>query len=510
MSLPVYRKHGALLTTVCLLCGLEFLQTGMLAFASVPIRGEIDASPEEYSLVAALYACVAVVVIAKQRWLTERLGWRSYMIGSIGVYIAGALLCSMSHDLSTFATGRVVMALGGASFMTTSRIMVNLIPPGPARFVGIKVFAVGLAGGTAAAPLISSIAVTHDTWQAIFWVLIAGSVVAAALSLRFLPKDPYPEHERTTTSPARVLLLAFASFFVLYVLQRSYYDFYSDTSIMLVFAALAAFSLYAYFHVEHSHERPLLKIRQLMTARYMAGVALFSFSYVILGANSYILPLLLQAGLGYSWETIGRFQSMGLVASLLTWLVMLRLLPKYPAPKKFFVAGFLSLAAFGWLLSSLAPIADMWRHILPALALNGCFVMLVLATTAMQTFRDVAGEDALFAHAQQVKNMLGQIAMAMGTSVATVFMQWRSTVQYGSLNVRLTAHDPIFSQQLQQLSQFFSLSHESGQASQMALAVQAQQISQQASLMAGIEYFWIVIWVAALALVVSVLQRVFR
>ena len=89
----MYRKHGALLATVCLLCGLEFLQTGMIAFASVPIRGEIDASPEEYSLVAALYACVAVVVIAKQRWLTERLGWRNYMIGrssftSQGLYCA--------------------------------------------------------------------------------------------------------------------------------------------------------------------------------------------------------------------------------------------------------------------------------------------------------------------------------------------------------------------------------------------------------------------------------------
>ncbi|AUZ62244.1 Multidrug resistance protein B (plasmid) [Pseudomonas sp. XWY-1] len=506
----MYRKHGALLATVCLLCGLEFLQTGMLAFASVPIRGEIDASPEEYSLVAALYACVAVVVIGKQRWLTERLGWRNYMIGSIGVYIAGALLCSLSHDLHTFALGRVVMALGGASFMTTSRILVNLIPPGPGRFVGIKVFAVGLASGTAAAPLVASLAVTHDTWQAMFWVLIVGSVAAAVLSLAFLPKAPHPEHERTKTSPARVLLLAVGSFFLLYVLQRSYYDFYDDTSILLVFAALATVALYTYFHVEHNHDRPLLKIRQLMTPRYVTGVALFSFSYLILGANNYILPSFLQMGLGYSWDTIGKFQSMGLVASLLTWLVMLRLLPKHPAPKKFFVAGFLSLAAFGWLLSSLTPIADIWLHVLPALALSGCFVMLVLATTAMQTFRDVAHEDALFAHAQQVKNILGQIAMAMGTSLATIFMQWRSTVQYSSLNIRLANDDPLFSQQLQQLSQFISLSHEAGQAAQMAMALQAQQISQQASLMAGIEYFWLVIWVAAAAALVSVLQRVFR
>ncbi|HDZ2453965.1 TPA: MFS transporter [Klebsiella pneumoniae] len=506
----MYRKHAALLLTVCLLCGLEFLQTGMIAFASVPIRGEIDASPEEYSLVAALYACVAVVVIANQRWLTERLGWRSYMIGSIVVYVIGALLCSLSHDLYTFAIGRVVMAMGGASFMTTSRILVNHIPPGPGRFVGIKVFAVGLASGTAAAPMVASLAVTHDTWQAMFWVLIAFALLAAGLSVRFLPKDPHPVEERTRTSPARLLLLAVGSFFLLYVLQRSYYDFYDDTGIMLVFAGLAVFALYSYFHVEHNHERPLLKIRELMTPRYLLGVGIFSFSYLILGSNNYILPFFLQNGLGYSWETIGRFQALGLSAALLTWLVMMRVLPKYPSPKKFFVLGFISLATFGWLLSSLTPAADMWLHILPALALNGCFVMLVLATTAMQTFRDVGHEDTLFAHAQQVKNMLGQIAMAAGTSIATIFMQWRSTVQYGALNIRLTNEDPIFAQQLQQFSQFFSLSHEASQANQMAMAQVAQQISQQASLLAGIEFFWVVIWVAITAAVLSVLQKVFR
>jgi len=42
----MYRKNAALLMTVGLLCALEYLQAGMIAFASAPIRGEIDASPE--------------------------------------------------------------------------------------------------------------------------------------------------------------------------------------------------------------------------------------------------------------------------------------------------------------------------------------------------------------------------------------------------------------------------------------------------------------------------------
>src|SRR3546814_7161877 len=92
-------------------------------------------------------------------------------------------------------------------------------------------------------------------------------------------------------------------------------------------------------------------MRELGTTRYVTGVILFAFSYVLLGANNYVLPFFLQRGLGYSWPTLGLFQSLGLLASLATWLIMSPILPKFPAPRKFFVLGFGALALFGWILS---------------------------------------------------------------------------------------------------------------------------------------------------------------
>src|SRR6202012_3604499 len=102
---------------------------------------------------------------------------------------------------------------------------------------------------------------------------------------------------------------------------------------------------------------------------------------------------------------------LGSSAEIIAWLVMLALLPKYPSPKKFFVAGFLSLAVFGWLLSSTTPAANILVDILPALMLNSCFVIFILVTTAMQSFLDYAKEDNLFSHAYQVKGMLSQSAI---------------------------------------------------------------------------------------------------
>lgn len=506
----MYRKNAALLMTVGLLCALEYLQAGMIAFASAPIRGEIDASPEEFTLVAALYACIAVVVISKQRWLVERLGWRNFMLGSISIYVLGAVVCGISGDLTSFTVGRVVMALGGASFMTSARLMVNLLPPGPGRFVGVKVFATGLASGTAAAPFLSSLAVVEDTWHAIFWLLIAGAVAAGVLCMRFLPSEPIHEDERSPSSPANILLLSVSTFFLLYVLQRSYYDFYNESIILLAFALLAALGVYIFFHAEHAKDEPFLKVKDLMQSRYILGVGLFCFTYIVLGSNNYILPYFLQSGLGYSWDTIGTFQAFGLAGALLTWFAMALVIPKYPAPKKFFVVGFAALISFGLLLSSLTLDANMWSHILPALVLNGCFVMLVLATAAMQTFRDVTHHDTLFAHAYQIKSMLGQIAMAIGTTLATLFLQWRTTLQYNNLNGHFKPGDPLYQDSAQRLTLALSPAVGAGPANQIAVATLAQDLHQQATLVASMEYFWVVIVVAGVALGVSMVQKTFK
>lgn len=352
--------------------------------------------------------------------------------------------------------------------------------------------------------------VAENTWHAIFWVLIGGALLAGLLCVRFLPTQPIPEAERTPSSPANVLLLSVSTFFLLYILQRSYYDFYSDTLILVACGLLAALGVYVFFHAEHNKATPFLKVKELMRPRYLLGVALFCYAYLVLGGNNYILPYFLQTGLGYSWETIGTFQAIGLAGALVTWAVMGSVIPKYPAPKKFFVLGFMALGTFGWLLSSLSPDANMTSNILPALILNGCFVMLVLSTAAMQTFRDVMQQERLFAHAYQIKNMLGQIAMAMGTTIATLFLQWRSTTQYNNLNVHFTAGDPLFSAQNQTLATALTPEVGSAAAGQMSLVLNAQMLAQQATLVASTEYFWAVVTVAAAALVVSVMQRTFR
>lgn len=503
------RYPQLLLLTIALLTAIEYLQSGMIAFGAGPIMGEIGAAPEEFSLISATYACVAIAAIAKQRWFAERLGWRRFVVLSLAFFMAGAAVCALATTYLQFMAGRIGMAIGGGTLLTTARLLVNLFPPSPSRFTGIRYFATALAVGSASAPWLSSVAISHDGWRWIFVILIVFAAIAGVLALICLPVET-PAHElRSQSHPALLMVLIAGTFCVLYVLQRSYYDFFGDFAMLACAGGVGVLALGYFVHAMHGHRRVLLDIRSLHNARYWSGVALFTGCYVLMAATNYTLPAVLQRGLGFPWEVIGQVQATGLAATVLSWLAMSTTLPKKPAAKKYYLVGFIALAMFGWGVARLSPSANLWTDFVPALACYGMFVMLVLATTAMHTFREVQHHETVFSHAQQVKNMLAQFGASVGISLATLNLQTRTAVHFAALNTHFAAGDPRYELALHQLGDVYAQTG-SAQPGVLAAAGLAQMLGQQATLLAGLDYFWAVAAIGAIGAVVMLVQRVLK
>ncbi|SEJ66652.1 MFS transporter [Achromobacter sp. NFACC18-2] len=500
----------SLLLVIGALTFIDFLQNGMATFGAAPIMGEIGASPEEYTHIAVVYACVAVVMIALQGWLTHRLGLRAYLLASLAAAGAGAAACALAQDPAGFLLGRVLMALGCAAMLTSSRLTVNLIAPGPARFLGIKALASGLCLGTALAPWLAAMAVEHDGWPLMFWLIAALSLLAMAPVMLAMPGREAGSVLAGNVRLLPVAALGVGSFLVLHALQRSYYDFFSDGGLLALSAVAGVAALGWFVWAETRNGAPLLRLGGMKEMRFLCGLGLFMACYVMLGANGYLVPLMLQRALGLAWITAGEFFAMGLGAGVLTWAVMSQLLPRWPAPRKFFVTGFLALAAFGLLMSRLTPTANMWTDVFPALACYGVFIMTLMPTTAMQTFTGLTRDPAVFAHAQQVKNMLAQIGQALGIMLATIGQQWFASRHYTVLHASVATGNAQFEAAMAQLSAYFATSVGPAQAQQLAMAQIAQWLNQQAVLLASLDHFRIVAAVAVAAAAVSLVQRVFR
>lgn len=509
MGPPKHPREKTLLAAIFLLNAIEFLQAGMIAFGAGPIMGEIGASPEEFTLVTVVYAVVAIAAISKQSWLVERLGWRLFIQGSVTAFVAGSAICATSHDLSQFLLGRAVMGLGGAAFMTSARLMITLMPPSPRRFIGIIAFATGLTIGNALAPWLAAESVAHDSWSGIFVILATAAVGAGLLAAMCLPSDTVPVERRSETQPLAFVALLGGCFLTLYAMQRATYDFYSDALPLLAAFAVGTAALWYFVRQQNAHPRPLLVLARLRQPRYLAGLGLFTLCYVVLGANNYMLPVLTQRALGFPWEVVGRVQGTGLIAALVVFFVMVSILRKHPAPKKFYAAGFGALALCGWLLSRLNGEAGMWTHVMPAVAAYGAFIILVMATTAIQAFADLQQDEQAFAHGQQFKNMLSQFGIAAGVAGAALSLQWRTGEHYAALTSRFNQGDAAFSQALGKLGEAFAASH-GAQAAQLAVGQLAQQLNQQATLLASLDYFRFLLLFALACGAAMMAQRVLK
>ena len=228
-----------------------------------------------------------------------------------------------------------------------------------------------------------------------------------------------------------------------------------------------------------------------------------------MAGTNYMLPALLQRGLGFPWEVIGQVQAVGLAGTVVSWIFLSFLLQKKPAAKKYYVVGFLALAVFGWKVSHLSPSADLWSDFVPALACYGVFVMFVLATTAMHTFREVSHHETVFSHAQQLKNMLAQFGGSVGISLATISLQTRTAMHGAALSTHFAHGDPVYEQSVHQLTSVYAAA---GATSPGALAGAAltQMLSQQATLLASLDYFWIVAIVGIFGALAMLAQRVLR
>ena len=505
---PSRVRQLALLLLIGALPFSDFLQTGVYAFNAAPIMGDLGASPEEYSLVATFYAVTAIGMIFNHRWLVERLGWRWFMRGASLLFATGAMVCANSDTLASFAVGRLITAMGCASFFTAGRVLVNLIPPSPRRFMGVKFFASGIAWGGVCGPLLASAALSLQDWRLAFAAQLVPAALIALFSELCLPRGPMSQ--RAPFDARGLVTLAGGSALVLFALQRSAFDFFSERLPLYAYVSVGLPALVLAVWLVLRNERPAIRLSEMSQRRYLVGLAAFGVCYALLGGNNTAVPLLLMRGLNLPLEVIGRYVAVGALGGVMVWIVLSRLVTRNQGPTRYYVLGFSLLATAGVLLGGLSETAEPEAHVLPALLCNGAFVIAVLSTTAVQTFRDLQRDETVFSHANQVKNVLAQFGVAAGMCVATLFVQWRTTLHYMRVGEALGPSSLALQDTLRLLAQRFGSTHDPETAARMATATVNGLLLQQASFMAALDYFVGIAAVAGLCLAAVLAERGWR
>jgi MFS family permease len=496
-SAPFSLHHASIVLVVF----LEYLQTIMVSFASSYISGGIDAAPEEFSLAAACYATVAVVMILAHRWLVQQLGYRRMLRLSLLTFGLGALVCALSDSVPVFVLGRMIQASGGAAFFTASRVQA-LHYQGKNRVPALLCLPAGIVLASAIAPVLAAFLVNTFSWRALFWVMLPLTLWVDQLVACAVPDhEPVENEQPDQLHPWGILALTLGVFVLQFVLERSRFDLF-DHSVPLYLGGVAAcVLLVTYLWHDWHRTTPLISYAQFSSYRYWFGLCIYGFGYLVISSSNYILPVFMVQGLGFAVQTTGWMLGLSSLIGLLTVPLHFRLMMRWPFMRPYLMISMVMLALFGWLGSRFSQEVPLSAIGAVLLVLNGLFMPFALGTAAAGTFRGI--NEKVFTHAYQVKNSMREVANATGVSIATVLLQMRESLHSSRLAETTASIQPGYGASGSGPDPWSLLDHP-GTA---ALARLASEISRQSVLMACQDYFW---GLCALALCAMLLVGVGR
>jgi DHA2 family multidrug resistance protein len=478
--------------TIFLLVFLEYLQSVMVSFSSSYISGGVSAAPEEFSLAAACYATVAVVVILSHRWLVQQLGYRALLRLSLLLFAVGAVLCARCDSVGGLIIGRMVQACGGAAFFTASRVQV-LHYQGKERLLALLSMPMGITLGSALAPVLAAYLIGHFNWRAIFWVMLPLTFLVDRVVAHAVPEsEPVENEQPDQLHPWSILLLTLGVFMLLFVLERARFDLFDHELSLLTATVVAIGFLLVYLRHEWRRPARLITYEDFSSNRYWLGLCLYFFGYVVVSANNYILPLFLVQGLGFAVQSTGWALGLSGLISVLVVPLQMWVMMKKPFLKPHVLTGLLSLGCFGWLASRFSQDVTLVNVGAVLMLLNGVFMSMILGAAAAGTFRGI--QDKVFTHAYQVKNSMREIANAIGVSLATILVQMRSTLHFNRLAESTGSVFPLYGNAGAEADPW-NLLQAPGQAVLQRLSL---EMTRQSVLMACQDFFWLLCLVGLL------------
>lgn len=489
-----------------LVTAIDYFDNALFAFFASYIAGGVNASPDELVWASSAYALGAVLGILHQHAWVERLGYRRYLAVCMFAFAlggVGAALCDSSMQLTA---ARAVQGYFVGPMLGACRILIQIGIAPARRAQALKAFMVLIVFGGALAPIAGAFLVTNFDWRWLFACTAPAAALIGLLVLWTLPDigDVAP-HERTEPHYIAYVVFALAQAALQVVLTRSHFELFTGSP-ALIGLTLAGVAGLAWFGWQQwRHPAPLVRLHALRNASFRVGLALYVVYYYLSTGFSYLLPRMMEGGLGFTVGNTGYFTGAASLATGLLVFVYLKYSARLTRKKWLIVAGFGIAALSAWWLSRVTPQAGR-EALLGPLLLRGLLMLFVVLPVANLTFRPFAAEE--FAHGYRLKNLVRQLAISFATSSVIALQQHRLALHEVRLGESANPANASFMQALESLTHGFAAAgHAAGEAHAMALGTLYRTLEQQATFMASLDGFTAMAVIALAAGVFAAWQK---
>ena len=440
-----------ILATVMAATLLEVLDTSIVNVAIPDMMGNLGATLDQIGWVSTAYIISNVIILPLTGWLSDYFGRKNYLTYSVILFTIASFGCGISHSLAELVIWRIIQGAGGAAFLSTSQATLLEVFPAAQRGFANAMFGIGVIAAPTLGPTLGGIITDHYSWPWIFFVNVPVGIVAAILTLLYVPNSLAAGKKRGADWFG-IGLLAIGLGSLQTVLERGESEDWFSTPYITYLAIVTVIGLVAfvYWQMHPKNHNPAVNLRILKNRNLAAG-AIYAFAFgLLLYGSVFILPQFLESIQHRTAEQTGLMLLPGGLATAAMMPVVGKLVNKVDR-RLIIGAGMLVFIActmvFVQILTLDTPSeAFNLPLILRGLGIGLQFVPLSLLTLGTLKPMEIAAGAGLY-------NLSRQLGASFGIAILATMVDQRSRFHAARLSEGLSAYDPNVQQRLQQIQQ---------------------------------------------------------
>lgn len=288
---------------------MEQLDATIITTAIPAMAQSLHSTAVQLSLAVSAYIFTLAVFIPLSGWLADRFGARRIFMAALAIFTFGSALCGLADSLGMLVICRILQGLGGAMMTPVGRLILLGSFPRGQLIRAMTYTTLPATLGPVMGPLLGGYLTSYLSWRWIFYINLPFGLAGILLAYRFAPSvvSAVPRFDR----------MGFLLFAIGVGLLQFSMEVAGHLSMMtlLLLVALGGLLLIVYAGWSRKHAYPAVDLGLLRGRAF--GVATLAGGVCRVAMNSpvYLLPLLLQLGLGLSPAISGSLTFLSAVAS---------------------------------------------------------------------------------------------------------------------------------------------------------------------------------------------------
>jgi DHA2 family multidrug resistance protein len=488
---------------------MEVLDTTIANVALPYIAGGMGVSEDEASWVVTTYLVSNAIILTASSYLARKLGRKSFFLICLGLFTLSSLLCGFAPNLNALLLFRILQGMAGGGMVPVAQsILADAFPPAK-RGQAFAVFGVAVVVAPVVGPTLGGWLSDNLSWHWCFLINAPVGVFAMAVIALVLREPKTARVQSQSQQDNRFDVVGFiliATFLgaLEVVLDRGLEDDWFASPFIVTFATICGLAFVLMIPWELNRRNPAVDLRMVASRQFGACFLVMLATGAILLATTQFLPLLVQQNFGYTATWAGLVLSPGGVVTFFMMFVVGQLAAKVQ-PKYLIVAGAAVIALSMYGMTNVYGDLGFW-FMARLRMLYGVGLPLIFVPIMAASYDGIppSRTDQASALINAARNTGGSI----GVSIVSNVLTHREQFHQSRLVEQVIPSSAQYQNALQQIASFFagqgsSLAHAHDQAIQWI----GQQVQAQASLLAYMDAFWVLMLISLSAVPLALTLR---